>query len=151
MLSLYLRHIRTCPCNIDGNLPHKVNSFDDEAQGWADRSDILVHYPFNDGRLARVVKAPTNISSIPMVGQGPYSINIRISLSFKRALRSIDNMVEMCKGENMVGRRYLRLCTRVHSIFIFIFLALLNCHLMFSSIRNMSLRTISGNSFTLNL
>jgi hypothetical protein len=70
MLSLYLRHIRTCPCNIDGNLPHKVNSFDDEAQGWADRSDILVHYPFNDGRLARVVKAPTNISSIPVDPNG---------------------------------------------------------------------------------
>jgi hypothetical protein len=56
-----------------------------------------------------------------MVGQGPYSINIRISLSFKRALRSIDNMAEMCEGENMVGRRYLRLCTRVHRILILIF------------------------------
>jgi hypothetical protein len=131
MLSLYLRQVRTYPCNIDGNLPHKVNGFDDEAQGWADRSDILVHDPFDDCRLARIVKTPTNVSSLSMLDQGPYSINIRISLSFKRALRSIDNMVEMCERKDGGPQVSTSVVGFTGFFIFFIFLSPLDCYHVF--------------------
>ena len=39
------------------SIPIIINSFDDEAKGWADIVDVFLHNPLDDGCLPSVVQA----------------------------------------------------------------------------------------------
>jgi len=78
-------------------LPFIVDSLDDEPQSRTDTIDILAHDPFHNGCLSCVIESA--IESEPAmcdeVYELSYSINIRISLSFRRAFRSIESMSKL--------------------------------------------------------
>jgi hypothetical protein len=76
-------------------LPVVFNRLDDEAQSWTDTVHVLVHDLLDDGCLSSIVQAPTSSQQRHLDTSKSWelhSINIRISLSFRRAFRKIDNI-----------------------------------------------------------
>lgn len=77
--------------------PVVLNSLDDEAQSRTDAVYVLLHNLLYNRRLSRVVQATLPSARLcrrPLLDT--YSINILISLSFSRALRSIDSIFAEC-------------------------------------------------------
>lgn len=84
------------PCVDD--VPFVVDGPDDKSQGWTDSIHILIHKPFDDCGFSSIVQSSSTWSAIHSAGasiQISYNIKILISLSFNRAFRRIDNIVEI--------------------------------------------------------
>lgn len=86
----------------DMRLPFVVNSLDNKAERGRHGVDILPHNPLHDRGLPGIIKSP--FQNQPWLFQavkscrGAHSIKIRISLSFRRAFLSIDNISGGCFG-----------------------------------------------------
>jgi hypothetical protein len=104
MFSLYLRSSVFALIVIPAlALPVVFNCLDDEAQSWTDTVHILIHNSLDDGCLSSVVQTPTLCQRRHRETSKSWelhSINIRISLSFRRAFRKIDSIfyVDECYG-----------------------------------------------------
>lgn len=92
------------PQDAQATSPVIVDRFNDEAESGGDRIDVFAHDVLHYRSFTAVVESTIRWSASrnPRLFKSTYSINIRISLSLRRALRSIDNMLTVKSGPNGV-------------------------------------------------
>lgn len=77
-------------------VPIIFDRFDDKAESRAHAVHVFVHDFLHDGGLSCIVQAPMQSAYIATRQvQRTYNINILISLSFKRAFRRIDSILDV--------------------------------------------------------
>jgi hypothetical protein len=81
------------------SIPVIFDCLDDETKSRADTVDVFIHDLLHDRSLSCIVK-PTNAISRKHRKRilGTHSISIRISLSFRRALRRIESILSVDPG-----------------------------------------------------
>jgi hypothetical protein len=76
---------------------------DDEAECRADAIHVFVHNLLYDGRLSGIVQSPMQSAfATANKSKSTHSIKIRISLSFKRAFRSMDSILDRVLSDVVV-------------------------------------------------
>lgn len=94
MFNLYLKRHQKCYIAGAARSPSIVYRLDDEPKCWANIIDVLIQEFLDYGRFASIVQSSavnqhTNRSN----RAATHSINTRISLSFRRALRRMESIV----------------------------------------------------------
>lgn len=83
--------------------PVPVNRLDDETESGRDIIDVFIHHALDYGRFPSIVQASLHHQlGRTVLASGlhvtTYSSNIRISLSFNRALRSIESILPVLRS-----------------------------------------------------